>query len=317
MSKELKVPKHRACGVNIVYNRLLEADPEARLRRGEIKAETSARTRAFNPFAEAAPVTLGVVVHLVLHDDADDIPDAQVHSQIEVLNRDFGLANPDVAQIPAHWRGLLVDSRIRFKLASIDPDGRPTDGVNRIRTSVPSFGVDDSVKFTARGGADAWDTRRYLNLWVCDLDQSLLGYAQFPGLSPATDGVVIDSQAFGSVGQLSPQFDGGRTAVHEVGHWLDLRHIWGDTTDCSGSDLVSDTPAQQHPNYTAPAAPHISCNNTPHGDMFMNYMDYVPDADMVMFTAGQVARMHATLLGPRASIVAAGRLVTAAPLVTA
>ena len=130
---------------------------------------------------------------------------------------------------------------------------------------------------------------------VCPLGSGLLGYAQFPGGPKDTDGVVILNTAFGTTGIARPPFNLGRTTTHEVGHFLNLRHIWGDTEDCTGTDHVSDTPGQQLPNYGEPTFPHVSCTNGPNGDMFMNYMDYVDDPAMFMFTAGQVARMRATL----------------------
>jgi hypothetical protein len=149
---------------------------------------------------------------------------------------------------------------------------------------------------------DPRPTTKYLNFWICNLGEGLLGYAQFPGGPAKTDGVVILYTAFGTTGAAAAPFNLGRTATHEVGHWLNLRHIWGDKTDCSGSDQVSDTPKAQMPNYGTPTWPHISCNNGPNGDMFMNYMDYVDDAAMFMFTQGQAARLNATLAGPRKKI---------------
>ncbi len=137
---------------------------------------------------------------------------------------------------------------------------------------------------------------------MCTLGGGLLGYAQFPGGSPATDGVVILNTAFGTKGTATAPFNLGRSATHEIGHWLNLRHIWGDTEHCEGTDFVEDTPNAQQPNFNKPTFPHISCNNGPNGDMFMNYMDYVDDDSMVMFTSGQVSRMSATLDGPRSSI---------------
>jgi len=139
-------------------------------------------------------------------------------------------------------------------------------------------------------------------MWVCSLGGGLLGYAQFPGGPSRTDGIVILNRAFGTAGTATAPFHLGRTATHEVGHWLNLRHIWGDTEDCSGTDFVADTPNAQHPNYGKPRFPHVSCQNGPNGDMFMNYMDYVDDDAMFMFTAQQVVRMQASLDGPRATI---------------
>ena len=176
----------------------------------------------------------------------------------------------------------------------------------RVKTTKTSFGADDTMKAKARGGSDPWPTDKYLNLWACTLGNGLLGYAQFPGGPARTDGVVILNRAFGTSGTAVAPFNKGRTATHEVGHWLNLRHIWGDTEHCEGTDFVDDTPNAEHPNFGKPKFPHITCSNGPNGDMFMNYMDYVDDGAMFMFTAQQVARMHATLDGPRKSIVTAG-----------
>jgi hypothetical protein len=138
---------------------------------------------------------------------------------------------------------------------------------------------------------------------VCQLSGGLLGYAQFPGGPAQTDGVVIRHSGFGTTGTAAAPFDRGRTATHEIGHWANLFHIWGDDgTGCNGTDEVADTPNQADENYGCPTFPSISCNNGPNGDMFMNYMDYVDDEAMVMFTAGQVSRMNATLAGPRKAL---------------
>src|SRR5262249_27224915 len=232
----------------------------------------------------------------------ENISDAQIHSQIDALNRDYSATNPDKSTTPSVWGGLIVDSQVRFALATKDPHGKATSGIVRKKTKVTSFNTNDNVKHAATGGANAWPTNKYLNLWACALGGGLLGYAQFPGGAPATDGVVILNTAFGTTGTAAPPFNLGRTAVHEVGHWLNLNHIWGDTSDCSGTDHVSDTPKAQLPKYGAPTFPHVTCSNGPNGDMFVNYMDYVDDRIMVMFTHGQVARMQATLSGPRSSI---------------
>ena len=190
----------------------------------------------------------------------------------------------------------------QFALASKDPKGKPTTGITRTKTTQTSFDTDDSVKFSATGGVNSWPTDKYLNIWVCTLANGILGYAQFPGGPKKTDGVVILNTAFGTSGTASPPFNLGRTATHEVGHWLNLRHIWADTEDCSGTDFVADTPNAAGPNYGKPKFPHVTCNNGPSGDMFVNYMDYVDDAAMFMFTTQQVVRMQAALSGPRKKI---------------
>jgi hypothetical protein len=249
--------------------------------------------------AQAAPTIIPVVVHVVFNSAAGNISASQIKSQISVLNRDFRATNTDKSKVPAVWKGLVADARVQFVLASKDPNGQPTDGITRTQTNKPSFIDDDTVKFKSSGGHDAWPRNKFLNLWVCQLGSDLLGYAQFPGGPAATDGVVITHTAFGTSGSAAPPFNKGRTATHEIGHWLNLRHIWGDTEDCSGTDLVADTPNAAGPNFGKPTFPSISCSNGPNGDMFVNYMDYVDDAAMFMFTSQQVARIAATLKNVR------------------
>jgi len=202
------------------------------------------------------------------------------------------------------WRGFVADANVQFALAKKDPAGKTTSGIIRIKTTRTSFSDDDSVKSQATGGANPWPSNRYLNIWVCTLAGGLLGYAQFPGGPAQTDGVVILNTAFGTNGTASPPFNLGRTATHEIGHWLNLHHIWGDSSihSCSDSDFIADTPTQEGPNYGKPGFPHISCSNGPNGDMFMNFMDYVDDDSMFMFTPQQIVRIQATLDGPRSTI---------------
>ena len=221
-----------------------------------------------------------------------------------MLNRDFRAINADISQTPSVFQPLIGDPKIEFALAAVDPQGNPTGGIIRKQTSTTSFTADDKVKSSATGGANPWPADKYLNLWVCNLSGGLLGYAQFPGGPAATDGVVVTYTAFGTTGTAQPPFHKGRTATHEIGHWLNLNHIWGDDgTGCSGTDNVADTPNQGGFNVGCPTFPHVSCNNGPNGDLFMNYMDYVDDGCMVMFTQGQVTRMEACLAGPRPSFV--------------
>jgi hypothetical protein len=297
-----ETPKTRSCGTMAEFHRLAEMDPGLRARLAGIEEDTQKRIARMN-VARIAQVVVPVVVHIVYKDEAHNLSDAQVQSQLAVLNADYSATNADKPNVPSVWTSLVGNARITFKLATKDPAGAATPGVTRRKTTVNGFGQNDGVKFAASGGVDAWDTQRYLNIWVCDLQDGLLGYAQFPGGPAETDGVVLLNTAFGSGGSAVAPFNLGRTLTHEVGHFLNLRHIWGDTEDCSGSDLCSDTPRAQLPNYGTPAFPHVSCNNGPNGDMFMNYMDYVDDRAMFMFTSGQVARMRATLSGPRKNLV--------------
>jgi len=243
-----------------------------------------------------------VVVHILYHDANQRLAAGQVRSQIEVLNRDFRLKNSNRRSIPRPWRSLAADAGVEFELATVDPFGQPTKGITYHKTDRISFGTGDSVKSSGSGGVEPWDPHRYLNIWVAPLTGGLLGYAQFPGGPEETDGVVISYTAFGKRGTTVPPFHRGRTATHEIGHYLNLFHLWGDMPDCGGTDYCCDTPTQKYPNYGKPAFPRISCENGPHGDMFMNYMDYSDDEVLCLFTEAQAARIVATLTGPRASL---------------
>jgi hypothetical protein len=301
MPKTSNVPLHRACGAAEVHHRLLE-NRDYQQNRIEIERYTSRFMLWGAKSRRAGAVTIPVVVHVVHGSATQNISDAQVQSQVDVLNQDYRAANTDKGIVPQVWSNLVADAQVQFALATVDPDGRPSNGIDRVQTGKQSFTTDDTVKSATSGGADPWPSDRFLNIWVCNLGGGLLGYAQFPGGPAATDGVVILYTAFGTTGTATAPFNLGRTTTHEVGHWLNLIHIWGDRLDCSGTDLVDDTPPQQAPNYGKPVFPHVTCNNGPNGDMFMNYMDYVDDDSMVMFTPGQVARMSAALDGPRSSL---------------
>jgi hypothetical protein len=289
-AKQSAAPKpRRQCGTMIAYNRLVERDPGFRARLVALETATQRLAMAVQPAPKLR--TIKVVVHVVYRTAAENVSSAQIKSQLKVLNRDFAATNPDKSKVPAVWAGLLGDAKIRFRLAP--------RGIRRVQTSETSFGTDDFVKQVAPPA----DARKYLNLWVCTLAGGLLGYAQFPGGPAATDGVVVLNTAFGTTGTARAPFNSGRTATHEVGHYLNLHHIWGDGgLMCDDSDYVDDTPNQEGPNYNKPTFPSVSCKNGPNGDMFMNYMDYVDDDSMVMFTAQQVARMRATLAGPRGGL---------------
>jgi hypothetical protein len=288
-----------------VHRRLLSTSARYCRRRSEIQNFMTARLAAGRT-ADLGPVDIPVVVHVVHRGGADNVSDAQVASQLDALNRDFNQRNDDIATVPPVWQPLVANPGVSFHLADVGPDGSPTSGITRtLTTNTTGFSDtdDDAVKDPARGGAAAWPSEQYLNIWVATLND-LLGYAQFPGGPAETDGVVIDYRGFGTTGTAAPPFHLGRTTVHEVGHWLDLFHIWGDDgTGCAGSDFVDDTPNQGGPNVGRPTFPTVSCGNAPSGDMFMNYMDYTDDEIMVMFTTGQVARMQAARAGVRSSFV--------------
>ncbi|MCW8376738.1 zinc metalloprotease [Streptomyces justiciae] len=304
-------PARRVCGTMPVHRRLLTENPSYALARDAVENRAFAFETGMETSARVGVTVIPVVVHVVHHTPEQNISDAQIAGQIEVLNQDYRMLNPDVSKVPEVWRSLTADCRIEFALATEDPFGAPTDGITRTETAADLFRTDDAVKFAASGGHDAWPADRYLNLWVAprleDPDPNLgeiLGYAQFPGGPPETDGVVIGHRFLGTTGTAQAPFNLGRTATHEVGHWLNLFHIWGDDGQgCSGSDFVADTPNAGGPNFGTPTFPHVTCNNAPDGDMFVNYMDYTDDVAMFMFTQGQAARIDATLEGARSSFL--------------
>jgi len=229
-------------------------------------------------------ITIPVVFHIVWNTNAENISDAQVQSQLDILTEDFRRLNSDA---DGTW-SQATDTEIQFCMASVDPNGNPTNGITRTNTSTSSFSANDNMKFNSSGGKDAWPAGDYLNFWVCDLSGGLLGYAQFPGGAASTDGVVCDYQYVGDIGTATAPFNLGRTGTHEVGHWLNLRHIWGDG-NCNADDFVSDTPVSDASNVGC-AIGHVSCGTT---DMVQNYMDYSDDACMNLYTVGQRDRMRA------------------------
>lgn len=297
----IEPPTRRTCGTMAEHRRLLTESAGYRRARAELENATIDSQRRESTGVDV--VHIAIVVHVVSRTAAENISDAQVVSQIEVLNQDYRAANPDVAAVPEVFKPLVGDAKIEFALATIDPDGNPTTGITRTSTLEKSFSTDNAIKFDDRGGADAWPADRYLNIWVGLLRGGLLGYAQFPGGPEETDGVVITHTAFGTTGTATQPFNLGRTATHEVGHYLNLFHIWGDDgSGCGGTDEVPDTPNQGSENTGKPTFPKVSCNNGPNGDLFMDYMDYVDDDTMVMFTAGQVSRMRSCLDTARSSL---------------
>lgn len=255
-------------------------------------------------------IKIPVVVHILYHFPEENISDAQVIKQLDVLNKTFRRRNADTSLTPPVFAALAADCEIEFELAVSDPRRRNTSGIIRKYTPIKEWQDNDEMKFNATMGDDAWDTKSYLNIWVCKMTR-VAGYSSIPGADPLKDGVVLATNVFGS-GRVTG-LDMGKTAVHEVGHWLNLQHLWGD--EYCGDDKVNDTPKQG--GYTAgcPNTTQISCNNSPYGNMYMNYMDFTNDACMNMFTQGQKLRMRALFEtgGPRSLLLSSTGLQ--APLV--
>ncbi|MBG6187578.1 zinc metalloprotease [Flavobacterium sp. CAN_S2] len=285
---EASAASQRGCASQEVLAAQMKADPSLALRMNKIEAFTEKAMltgRLVN-----GKVEIPVVVNVLYRTAAENISLAQIQSQIDVLNKDFNALNSDYSSVPTLFSGVKANVGITFVLQN----------VVRRSTTTSSWSTNDAMKKSAKGIAPTTPTT-VLNMWSCNMGGGILGYAQFPGGASATDGVVIDNNAFGTTGTAAAPFNLGRTATHEVGHWMNLRHIWGDAT--CGSDLVSDTPTHNTANYGIPAYPHYStCTGTP-VEMTMNYMDYTDDAGMYMFSNGQKSRMAALFVsgGARAS----------------
>lgn len=243
-------------------------------------------------------ITIPVVVHVFHRNNASKISKEQVYSQIEALNRDFGRNNLDTVRTPQMFKGLSSDSKIRFALATRDPNDSCSNGIIYINSSLTNHDANDTRKLTARS---MWPSDQYLNIYVVQEIESpggnAIGYAQQPGEDSTTDVVVIAHTSFGMTGTAVRPFHLGRTCVHEVGHWLGLHHVWGNPSIvgsfCDEDDDIEDTPNQKTANYGCVNHPHRSCDND--GDMFMNYLDYQDDSCMYMFTDGQIEKMHYVL----------------------
>jgi PKD repeat protein len=254
---------------------------------------------------KAGPRIIPVVFHILYAGGSENITKAQVLDQVAIMNEDFRRLNADAANTPAAFDSVAADCNIEFVLANLDPEGKCTDGITRTYST-------RTLSASNQNGAKSviyWNRDNYLNVWVVKSIGNIsnlglvLGYAQFPlGGLTATDGIVIRSDYIGSIGSSAGNV--GRTATHEIGHWLGLRHIWGDE-DC-GSDLVFDTPVHKEANFgcfTYPKFNTCADGDTLRGEMFMNYMDYSNDECMNMFSKGQKAIMDFVLEGPESGVV--------------
>jgi hypothetical protein len=262
-----------------------------------------------------------IVVH-VIHGGQNigtfpNVSQAQINSQIPVLNNDFAGSGFNSGNVPAAFAALKADCNISFCMAQLDPNGNSLQepGINRVNYNTiqgatnPAAASSQNAFFNLMDNTikpnTIWDPTRYLNIWISDAHNAIgiLGYASFPsgsgltGLGGGTgtaldDGVWIWTRSFGTINVMAP-YNRGRTATHEVGHWLGLRHVWGDS-NC-GTDFCNDTPVQQTSNFGCPNFPKVTCTNGPNGDMFMNFMDYSDDPCLYMFTPDQRTRMHTAL----------------------
>lgn len=280
----------------------------------ESLVETPHETALMRTSSPTTVVTIPVVVHVLWKSSSQNISNAQIQSQIDILNADYRKLNADfTTNVPAAFQPLGADFEINFALAVRTPDDQPTTGIER--KQIPSSFVFDEEYYTA-DGLPAWDQYSYLNIWVGPISDGLLGFAYPPaalGQEPG-DGLCIGYKYFGNTGQAVWPYNQGRTATHEIGHYFNLHHIWGsgqfDFSSCANntganSDFVADTPKTDEAYYECGIYPdnQHTCTTLTDGAMFMNYMDYTPDACMGFFTAGQKTRALSALNTTRAGLL--------------
>jgi hypothetical protein len=306
------------CGSMELQERKWQENPALRtkflLKESRFQERVAARLKSNKSLRTGGAVTIPVVFHLVLSRQSM-VTDAQVLAQLDTLNKDYAGTNGSASRIPAYFKSLFGQSGIQFCLAQQQFNGEPSTGIVRYTTSQPRFDYrSDDVKHRSRGGADAWDTDNYLNIWITDLADNILGYATFPDDGVKDEqGVVISYTSL--PGGSATAYNQGKTLTHEVGHYFNLYHTWGDDYgDCYGSDYIADTPNQA--DYTKSCKTGIvtdDCTPSGNGIMYQNYMDYTPDACLMMFTVQQVVRMETAFANYR-SLLASSKGCTAPDL---
>ena len=306
-AQQKKADKTVKCATMNLLEDEFKKDPAFKVRFLEQKASflKKVRLRSGNSFAARGQgvINIPIVFHVVLNNPSV-VTDEQIQAQLDTLNKDYAGLNGDSVRIPNYFKSLFGKSGIQFCLAKRTPDAQPTDGIDREATPHGSFDYGADMKHATMGGVDAWDPDKYLNIWVCDLSSGLLGFATFPNGSAADEqGVVI---AYGSLpGGMETGYNAGKSLTHEVGHYFNLYHIWGDDNGaCTGTDDVDDTPNQAD-NSTGTLTGMItdSCSSIAPGIMYQNYMDYTDDLCLVMFTNEQVTRMETALFDSRPSLL--------------
>lgn len=248
------------------------------------------------------PLIIPIVFHIVSQTGTPigtgaNITDEQVLSQIPILNANYNYAGQPEPLIPDVFKPLVANCQVKFCVAQFDPYGNVTTGIERNTFPVPTWNTEGEIDSILKP-ATRWDTSYYLNIWTVDmggslLSEGLLGYSSIPYVTdPSADGVVVRYDVIGNTGNLLPGSEGGKTPTHEVGHWLGLFHTFGNNDGTCGTDYIADTPPEAYANYNCPSWPHISCDNGPDGDIFVDFMDYTNDGCGGMFTIDQAQRMH-------------------------
>jgi|GEM_PF-2712384 len=317
------------CHTDETYSEMILANPEYAKNKKIIEREIQAILNNPNRQKDLnGIITIPVVYHVIHNGDAvgtnENLSTALLQAQLDQLTADFRRTNSDAGNTPADFTGVAADSEIEFCLTTIDETGAATSGITRHHINTfPGVNQNDcwtsAYINTNMKPSTIWDRDKYLNIWTVvkinrtsDCADTVLGYAQFPGGPSTTDGAVLRASTVGSIAMPNPgggSFAIGRTGTHEVGHYLNLSHIWG-SNGCTIGDNVSDTPSASGPNYIGSPCTYPGPNSCNDGigdlpDMFQNYMDYSDDACFNLFTTGQKNRMHAAITASRPTLITA------------
>lgn len=296
----------RSCGTDQKMKEFFANNPDALAKKQDLRNYlTTKNTNAKNT---QTVVTIPVVVHVLYKNATQNISDAQIMSQLAVLNADFRRLNADYSSVvPAAFQPFSADMELVFCLATKKSDGSPTTGIER-KSVASNFNFQNNYYLSS--GLLAWDPTKYLNIWVGDMPSPFLGWAYLPDAAGyPEDGLAIGYKYFGTTGVAEYPYNGGRTATHEIGHYFGLLHPWGEDGSLCGTldndDGCADTPATNDPHFGGNAFPDNTntCVASANGAMFMNFMDYVTDEEMAFFTNDQKTIKTNTMAGPRASLL--------------
>jgi PKD repeat protein len=293
------------CIADEVFQQQMKSNPQYKLNQENLEKETEAFIKQHQQNKGAAlppPLILPIVFHVIHTGGGGNISDAQIIDQVNILNKEFIRMQADTINTPAAFKPLVGKLNVEFRLPTLDPSGNCTNGIDRIYSNLAQCSYTwDDVK-----ALSYWPNNKYINIWLIEtmhypgnMSCNGGGYSSFPGGPNNLDGIVMRSDLIGSIGTALTTSWGnwrGRYLIHELGHWFNLRHIWGDAT--CGNDFVTDTPPAVTSNSGCPPFPrnpNNSCGANSNGEMFTDYMDYTNGSCLNMFSAGQAVRMDACI----------------------